>query len=397
MFIDFFYKLKETGIPVSPTAFLTLQKALEKGMVRSLNDFYTVARTVLVKGERYFDLYDQVFAHHFQGAEMPDVKDDELAEIAQAMLEKWLANPKELADALGMDEADLNKLSPDELIEYFKKRLKDQTERHDGGNKWIGTGGTSPVGHSGFHPEGMRVGGVSKNKSAVKVAMERRYKDYSRSGPLTEAMIGEALKRLRNLVPAGPKDQVNIDATIYQTMKNGGEIEIVFDRCLKDRLEVILAIDNGGWSMDPYIPVVQTLFDYAGSQFKDLKTYFFHNTIYDTLWEDATRYKKSINVSNMSRLDPQTRLILVGDASMAPYELMARDGSIYIQERSGKASIDQLKFLADTFPHAVWLNPVSPSMWGYTQTITMIRNIFPMFELSLDGLEEAVTCLAMKH
>ncbi len=397
MFIDFFYKLKEAGIPVSPTAFLTLQKALGNGMVQSLNDFYTVARTVLVKGERYFDLYDQVFAHHFQGAEMPDVEGEELAEIARAMLEKWLANPKELADALGLDESELNKLSPDELIEYFKKRLKDQTERHDGGNKWIGTGGTSPVGHSGFHPEGLRVGGISRNKSAVKVAMERRYKDYSCSGPLTEAMIGEALKRLRNLVPAGPRDHVNIDATIYQTMKNGGEIEIMFDRCLKDRLKVILAIDNGGWSMDPYIPVVQTLFDYAGAQFKDLKTYFFHNTIYDTLWEDPARYKKPLKVSDMSRLDPQTRLIFLGDASMAPYELMARDGSIYIQERSGKASIDQMKFLADTFSHSVWLNPVSPAMWGYTQTITMIRNIFPMFELSLDGLEAAVTRLTMKH
>jgi uncharacterized protein with von Willebrand factor type A (vWA) domain len=242
----------------------------------------------------------------------------------------------------------------------------------------------------------MRVGGVSRNKSAVKVAMDRRYKDYSLSGPLTHALVGEALKRLRNLVPSGPKDQVNIDATIYQTMKNGGEIEIVFDRALKNRLKVILAVDNGGWSMDPYVPFVQTLFDYARAQFKDLKTYFFHNTIYSTLWEDTTRYKKPQRIQALARLDPQTRLILVGDASMAPYELFATDGSIHLEERSGLPSIECLNFLAKTFPHSVWLNPVSASVWNYTRTIGEIGRIFPMFELTIDGLEQAVSHLMKK-
>ena len=160
---------------------------------------------------------------------------------------------------LGLDESEVSKLTPEELIEYFKERLKDQTGVHRGGSKWIGTGGTSPVGHSGYHPGGMRIGGVSRNKSAVKVAMERRYKDYSRTGPLTQDLIGEALKRLRHMIPEGPKDRIDVDETIYQTMKNAGEIEIVFERSLKDRLKIILAIDNGGWSMDPYISVVQTL------------------------------------------------------------------------------------------------------------------------------------------
>lgn len=228
MFIDFFYTLKDQGIPVSPTSFLTLHRALKSGLVRTLNDFYTASRTILVKSERYFDLYDQVFAHHFQGADLPEPDEAILDDIAQAMLEEWLRDPKTLADAMGIDESELNKLSPEELIEYFKERLKDQDGRHDGGSKWIGTGGTSPVGHSGYHPGGMRVGGVSRNKSAVKVAMERRYKDYSQQGPLTQAMIGEALKRLRNMIPSGPQDQVNVDETIYRTMKNGGEIEIVF-------------------------------------------------------------------------------------------------------------------------------------------------------------------------
>jgi len=396
MFIDFFYKLKDQGIPVSPTSFLTLQKALTKGMVGSLNDFYTASRAILVKSERYFDMYDQVFAHHFEGADLPDLEGVELTEIARAMLDEWLKDPQTLADALGVDESELSKLTPEELIEYFKKRLKDQDGRHDGGSRWIGTGGTSPVGHSGNHPGGMRVGGVSRNKSAVKVAMDRRYKDYSRTGPLTQALIGEALKRLRNMRPTGPMDQVNVDATIYRTIKNGGEIEIVFDRRLKDRLNVILAIDNGGWSMDPYIRVVQTLFDYAKNQFKELKTYFFHNTVYDTLWEDPARYRKPRNIDEFTRFDPETRLILVGDASMAPYELMASDGSIHIEERSGKPSLHRLQFLAETFPHCVWLNPVPERIWNYTRSITLIRDIFPMFELTLDGLDEAITRLMAK-
>ncbi|MDA3896660.1 MAG: hypothetical protein PF482_11005 [Desulfobacteraceae bacterium] len=393
MFIEFFYKLKDAGIPVSPTSFLTLHKALARGLIQSLEDFYTASRAILVKSERYFDLYDQMFAHYFEGAEMPDIEGVELDQIAKSLLEEWLKNPKEMADALGIDESVLKNLSPDELLDYFKERLKDQTERHDGGNKWIGTGGTSPVGHSGHHPEGLRVGGESRNKSALKVANERRYKDYSRSGPLTQAMMGEALKQLRNMIPSGPRDQVNIDESIYQTMKNAGEIEIVFDRSLRDRLKVVLMIDNGGWSMDPYVQVVQTLFDYARSQFKDVKTYFFHNTIYDTVWEDPSRYRKPTRVDDFARKDSDTRLVLVGDASMAPYELMARDGSIYVHERSGLASIDRLKFLADTFPNNVWLNPVSERMWPYTRSINAISQIFPMFELSIDGLEQAVTHL----
>ncbi len=396
MFVDFFYKLKDVGIPVSPTSFLTLHKALGSGLVNSLEDFYTASRAILVKSERYFDLYDQVFAHAFEGADMPDPESVELDEVARLMLEAWLQNPEGLAEILGMDESALMKLTPEELIGYFKERLKEQTEAHHGGGKWIGTGGYSPVGHSGYHPGGMRVGGVSRSRSAVKVALDRRYKDYSLSGPLTSALMGEALKRLRNLVPFGPKDQVNIDETIYQTMKNGGEIEIVFDRSLKDRLKVILAIDNGGWSMDPYVPIVQTLFDYARSQFKDVQTYFFHNTIYSTLWKDAARYKKPQPIDQFGRLDPETRLVIVGDASMAPYELMATDGSIHLEERSGLPSTECLKFLARTFSHAVWLNPVSASMWNYTRTISVIRDIFPMFELTIDGLEQAVAQLMQK-
>jgi uncharacterized protein with von Willebrand factor type A (vWA) domain len=397
MFVDFFYLLKKVGIPVSPTSFLRLQKALSMGLINSVDDLYTAARAILVKSERYFDLYDQVFAHRFQGVELKEPDQFELSEVARALLEEWLKNPKELADLLGIKEEDLGKLTPEELIQYFLDRLKEQTEAHHGGGKWIGTGGTSPVGHSGYHPGGMRIGGVSRNKSAVKVAMERRYRDYSIEGPFTESQMGEALKRLRNMVPHGPKDRVNIDKTIYETMRNCGEIEIVFDRSLKDRLKIILAIDNGGWSMEPYVGLIQTLFNYARAQFKDLKTFFFHNTIYDYLWEDPPRRSKPFPVKELVRLDPETRFIIVGDASMAPYELLATDGSIYVGERSGKPSYMKLQFIAKTFSRSVWLNPVSVWEWPYTRTVTQIQEIFPMFELTLDGLEKAVTHMMRKN
>jgi len=209
--------------------------------------------------------------------------------------------------------------------------------------------------------------------------------------------MGEALKRLRNMIPVGPKDEINIDETIYQTMKNAGEIEIIFDRSLKDRLKVILAIDNGGWSMDPYIEMVQTLFNYARAQFKDLKTYFFHNTIYDSLWEDPPRRQKPFPVNDLIRLDPETRFIILGDASMAPYELMATDGSIHIEERTNKPSYERLKFIAATFRYALWINPKLEVEWPYTRTVQVIRDIFPMFELTLDGLEKAVKFMMTKN
>jgi uncharacterized protein with von Willebrand factor type A (vWA) domain len=397
LFVNFFYKLREVGIPATPTSFLRLQKAMRLGLITSLDDFYTSARAILVKSERYFDLYDQVFAHYFRGMELPDPEGIDLDEAARMLLEEWLRDPEGIARALDVDPEDLLKLSPQELIEYFLKRLKDQTEAHHGGNKWIGTRGTSPVGHSGHHPGGMRVGGASMNKSAVKVAMDRRYRDYSQQGPLTQSQIQEALKRLRHMVPFGPKDRINIDQTIYETMRNAGEIEIIFDRSLRDRLKTILIIDNGGWSMDPYVDVVQVLFDYARNQFKDLKTYYFHNTIYDYVWADPPRRRKPHKVEEFARVDPETRLVIVGDASMAPYELMATDGSIHIEERNLIPSIDRLRFLAKNFRHTAWLNPRVEMEWHYVRTLQTIRMIFPMFELTLDGLEKAVRHLMKKN
>lgn len=396
MFSEFFYLLRDRGVPVSPSGFLRLQEALSEGCIGSLDDLYSVSRAVLVKTERHFDTYDRVFAHVFQGAELGPDAYAEMDAAIQALLQDWLRDPKVMADFLGLDEETLNRLTPEQLEEYFRQRLAEQTERHDGGNRWIGTGGTSPVGHSGFHPGGMRVGGASRMKSAVKVALERRYKDYTEDARLGPSQISDAMKRLRHMVPTGPKDHLNIERTIYETMRNAGEIEIVFDRSLKDKLKIILMIDNGGFSMDPYVNVVQVLFNHARNQFKDLQTFFFHNTVYNRVWRDPQRYEKPFVVEEFSRFDPATRLIIVGDASMAPYELFSRNGSIYYNTRSDPG-IKSLEFLAKTFKHSVWLNPKYEQTWSHTQTIGAIQEVFPMFEVTLHGLEQAVEHLMKKN
>jgi len=397
MFANFFYTLRDKGIPVTPTSFLRLQKALGMGLITSLEDFYSVTRSLLVKSERYFDIYDQAFAVAFRGMTDVDPTEGELSDMVKAMLSDWLKDPEGMAQALGLSEEQIKKMTPEELVAHFLKILKEQTEAHHGGNKWIGTHGTSPTGHSGTHPGGMRVGGESRNKSAIKVAMERRYRDYSQSGPITVSQIGEALKRLKLLQPAGPRDIVNIDETIRQTMRNAGEIEIIFDRRLADRLKVKLLIDNGGWSMDPYVDIVQVLFHYVQFQFKELEIYYFHNTIYSKVWLDPNRFNKQVRMDELLRADPETRIIIVGDAAMAPYELADPHGAIYVGQNESRPSADYLKYLARTFRHAVWLNPQPQDYWYHTWTVRQIAAIFPMFELSLDGLEKAVHHLMLRN
>lgn len=396
MFIPFFYALRDRGVPVTPTAFLRLQKALGLGLITSLNDFYTVARAILVKSERDFDTYDRVYAELFAGAEAHPLDGLTLDEAARALLEQWVNVPVDLAKALGLTEKELQRLSAAELEQYLLDRLNDQKGVHYGGRKWVGTGGVSPVGHSGSRPGGMRIGGQSRARSASKVALERRYRDYSRTAPLTRSQMGEALKRLRRMVPEGPRDVVNVEKTVYHTMRNAGEIEIIFDRRLADRLKILLLIDNGGWSMDPYVETVRTLFHYARSQFKDLSIRYFHNTVSDRVWCDPERRSRPEEMDDLVGRDPETRLIFVGDASMAPEELLAVDGSIQIEYRQKLPSIERLKMLAGTFRHAAWLNPMSASLWEHGETISRIRHIIPMFELNLEGLEKAVRHLTAR-
>ncbi len=396
MFVSFFYALRNHGVAVTPTAFLRLQKALGLGLIVSLDDLYTVARSLLIKSERDFDTYDRVFAEMFAGLECEHLEGETIDDAARTLLDEWLRDPEKQARALGLSEEQMRRMSAEELLQYFLDRLQDQDEAHHGGTRWIGTQGRSPVGHSGNRPGGMRIGGGSRNRSATKVALERRYRDYSRSAPLTRGQMGEALKRLRHLLPEGPRDVVNIDRTIYQTMRNAGEIEIVFDRRMMDRLKVLLLIDNGGWSMDEYVGTVQALFHHAQAHFKELKILYFHNTVTDRVWHDAQRSSRPETVESLVRRDPETRLIVVGDASMAPEELLEINGNIAIEYRQQQPSIERLKLLARTFRHAAWLNPKSTSLWPYSESITAIRQIIPMFPLTLDGLEQAVRHLTAR-
>lgn len=397
MFAPFFYALRARGVPATPTGFLRLQRALGVGLVASLDDLYAVGRAVLVKSERDFDAYDQVFAECFCGAAAPAGEEISIDAAARALLDEWLKDPDQLANALSIDPEKLRRMSGDELVRYFLKRLEDQKGAHHGGARWIGTGGVSPVGHSGQRPGGgLRVGGASRRRSATKVALERRYRDYSHTAPLGRAQIGEALKRLRRLVPAGPRDVVNVDETLRQTLRNAGEIEIAFDRRLADRLEVLLLIDNGGWSMDPYVGTVQALFHYARSQFRTLRIFYFHNTIFDRVWADAARRDRPEPLEQVLRSDPETRLVVVGDASMAPEELHGARGGVAVEEAQRQPSIERLRQLARAFRHAAWLNPVPGSLWDYGETITAIRQVIPMFELNLLGLERAVAHLVAR-
>ncbi len=398
MFETFFYELRDKGLGISASSFLQLQKALAEGLVTDLNDFYVVARAILVKRERHFDLYDRVFAHHFQGKafEGPDVV--ELEEELRRTLLEWLKDPRFLESLPADEQEKLSGMTPDEVVQYFLDRLAEQTEAHHGGNRWIGTGGTSPVGHSGFHPGGMRVGGQSRNRSAVKVALDRRYIDYAADSLLTAKQMGEALRAVRDMAPVGPRDELNIDRTIYQTVRNAGEITFEFDRRVRDKLSVFLFIDNGGWSMHPYIQRTRALFQHARDAFKRLRIFFFHNCIYDRVWEDPQRYARPVALDELLRADTDTRIIILGDAAMAPYELMHSRGAIdyqasFYQRRSGHAC---LTLLAEQFPHAVWINPIRKERWAHDQgryTILEIRNILPMADLTLGGIEEAVRVL----
>jgi len=397
MFDSFFFALRERGVPVTPTAFLRLQQALRLGLATSLDDLYAVGRAVLVKSERHFDAYDQVFAERFCGTAAPEDEEVALDAVARSLLDEWLADPEELARALGVDAERLRRMGAEELVQYFLDRLKDQEGIHRDGARWIGTGAHSPLGHSGDRPGGMRVGGVSRRRSATKVALERRYRDYSQTAPLSRDQIGEALKRLRRLAPQGPRDVVNVDETVRRTMRGAGEIEIALDRRLADRLEVLLLIDNGGWSMDPYVGTVQALFHYARAQFRELRIFYFHNTILDEVWADPARRDRPEAVEQLLRGDPESRLVIVGDGSMAPEELHGAMGAIAVEGgRQRQPSIERLKQLARAFRHAAWLNPIPASLWAHGETIGAIRRVFPMFELNLLGLERAVAHLAAR-
>jgi len=389
MFIEFFYQLRDRGLPVGVTEFLTLLEALSEGLARgSLAHFYVVARSILVKRPEHFDLYDRVFAEYFDGVEFDEETGAEITEEILSWLEDDPLEPPELGDG---EFADLQEHDLEQLREQFEERLEEQDERHDGGDHWVGTGGTSPFGHSGKHPKGVRVGGESRHRSAVQVAHDRRFRNLRKDVTLGVRDIGQALRRLRELTRDGKNEELDLQGTIDQTARNGGDIELVFQPPRENNVKLLLLMDVGG-SMNPYTRLTTRLFSAAhqASHFQTFESYYFHNCPYGTLYSDMARKEGTPTEDVFRNLDRTWRCIVVGDAAMAPEELMREGGASNYFHYNQTAGIEYLKELGERVPRTVWLNPQNERWWRATWTIQKIQELFPMVPLTMEGLEEAV-------
>ncbi|MFC1892879.1 VWA domain-containing protein [Chloroflexota bacterium] len=389
MFTQFFYLLKKRKVPVSITEWLTLMETLVKGHIGSLEDFYYLARAILVKSEAYYDQYDVAFQEYFKGIEPPP-------EIREEILD-WLKDPLNQMLLTEDERALLDTPDFQKLLEEFAKRLQEQTSQHDGGGYWIGRGGTSPFGHSGRHPAGIRIGGQSGGGRAFKIAQERRFRNYRHDVTLDVRQIKLALKGLRQLSRIGPMDELDLEKTIDATAKNAGDIELLWRRRRKNAMKLLLLMDVGG-SMEPYAHLCNRLFSaaHSASHFKDFRYYYFHNCIYDNLYTDIERSMGVAANYILNTFESDCKVVLVGDARMAIYELIAKYGSISYYEQNETPGIEWLKRIAGHFSHCIWLNPVQRSLWNHPSVMTIAR-IFPMFELTLDGLDEGVKKLVVKR
>ncbi len=389
MFLDLFYGLKEEGVPVSIQEWQMLMTALEQNLHKSdLLTFYNLSKSVLVKSETYYDAFDRVFAKVFHGVEGEFKASDELWD--------WLAEAKEFEELTEEQRRALEELDADELMRKYLETLEEQDEQHDGGGKWIGTGGRSPFGHGGEHPTGIRVGGQSRNRSAMKVAEDRRFKDYRTDMNLDLRNTKLALKRLRHLTRTGPQDELDIDATIDTTCKNAGEIELEYAAPRRNNVRLALFMDVGG-TMDPYYEPVSRLLTALHEErgLRDFKAYYFHNCIYERVGTTADMYvKDAVPTGQVLRtLDERWKVLIVGDAAMHPAELLSERGNINPRYQADTRGIDWLQRIREHFERVVWLNPDPQADWEYTRTTRIIGQIFPMLPLSLDGIQDAVTML----
>lgn len=386
MFNDFLYFLRGVGLQVSITEWLSVMEVLSKGYARSdLNVFYSVTRSLIVKREGQFDLYDRAFAEFFKGVPGHFELDDDLLD--------WLANPK-LPRKLSEEElAALQALDLDELRKTFEERLQEQKERHDGGNRWVGTGGTSPFGHGGTNPAGVRVGGAGGGRSAIQVAENRRFKNLRSDLVLDTRQIGVALRKLRRLTRQEGPEELDLDLSIDKTARDGGEIDLVFAPPKTNKVKLLLLMDVGG-SMDPHSHLSERLFSaaHAASHFKEFESYFFHNCIYETLYTDINRFEGIRTDDLLKKIDQTWSVIFVGDAWMSPYELTHSGGSIYYGHHNATPGIEWLKRIKQKCPKSVWLNPEPPRIWD-SESIYLVRQIFTMYPFTLDGLSEAVDYL----
>lgn len=394
MLIDFFYTLRAARLPVSVREFLTLLEALQASVVGptqpdacSMDDFYYLARTTLVKDEKYFDKFDRAFGAYFNGVES-------MAEILREIPADWLRQilEKDLTDE---EKAAIEAMGWDELMDTLKKRLEEQKEAHHGGSKWIGTGGTSPFGHGGYNPRGIRIGGAGRNRSAVKVWDRRAYRNYDDEQELGTRNIKVALRRLRKFAREGSDLELDLPDTIRSTAANAGWLDIRMVPERHNNVKVLLLMDVGG-SMDDHIKQMEELFSAARSEFKHLAFYYFHNCVYDFMWQNNRRRfsEKFPTWDIIRKYNKDYKLIFVGDATMSPYEILQPGGSVeYNNEEPGA---EWLQRLTNAFPRSIWINPEPQGVWQYRQSIAIIQQLMGgnMFPLTLQGLDRGMRMLS---
>lgn len=390
MLIDFFFSLRHAKLPVSVKEYLTMLEALKAQVIApSIDEFYYLSRMTLVKDEKHFDKFDQTFAAYFKGVEsLVDWKSDIPLDWLQKTLERELS-PEEKAKIEAMGGLD-------KLMERLKQLLEEQKEKHEGGNKWIGTGGTSPFGHGGYNPEGIRIGGPSKgNRTAIKVWETRAYRDYDDQVELGTRNIKVALRRLRRFAREGADTELDLDDTIHSTAANAGLLDIKLRPERHNKVKVLMLMDVGG-SMDDHIKRVEELFSAAKTEFKHLEYYYFHNCVYDYVWKNNRRRhaEKIATWDLIHKYTPDYKVIFVGDATMSPYEILQPGGSV--EYNNPEAGAVWLNRLIDQFPRFVWLNPEPEGLWQYRQSISVINQIMKsrMYPVTLAGLEQAMKVLS---
>ncbi|HOW81684.1 MAG TPA: VWA domain-containing protein [Spirochaetota bacterium] len=386
MFINFFFNLKSKGVPVTMHEWITLHQALASNLNDcSLTKFYHIARAVLVKNELYFDKYDMAFLDTFKDVETTD-----------EMLEKILEGLKKVKELHLTEEEkkQIQQLDLDEVLRNFEEQLRQgHYKNHVGGNKAIGTGGRSTQGAWGYNPAGIRIGqGESRHRSAVQIAEKRSFRNYSSSITLDTRQMKVALSHLRSLLPIGQGERLDVEQTIDATCKNAGEIEFVWENKEKKSSKVLLLMDVGG-SMTPYSALVERLFSAASSQISKFRHFYFHNCLYQDLWTDMERNESASTLDLLKSEDPDYKVLIVGDAEMAPSELTWKNGSVDYWYYNDTPGIVWLQRLRDKFKDIIWMNPLPRRSWNYVQSIMMIHQLFPMFELTLDGLDEGVRYL----
>jgi len=406
MLLDFFYTLRSAKLPVSVKEYLTLLEALKEGVVGPntqaseaetfseayssgyrIDDFYFLARTTLVKDEKHYDKFDRAFAAYFKGIEL-------IADFTKEIPLDWLRKTLE-RDLTPEQKAAIEEMGWDELMETLKKRLEEQKEKHEGGSKWIGTGGTSPFGHSGYNPAGVRIGGKGGSKSAVKVWEQRAYKDYDDTQELGTRNIKVALRRLRKFAREGNELELDLPDTIRSTAANAGYLDIKMIPERHNNVKVLLLMDVGG-TMDEHIQRVEELFSATKTEFKHLEFYYFHNCVYDFMWKNnRRRYAEKFETWDIIRkYNKDYKLIFVGDATMSPYEILQPGGSV--EYNNEEAGAEWLQRLTHAFPKFAWINPEPQGVWEYRQSISVVQQLMSnrMYPLTLKGLEEAMRHLS---